>query len=252
MTRSKAMMNRLLVTAPWVTVAALVALSLALPNRADIGTRGIERKAEIAAALRAIPHFIGRWTGPDESQALAPSAQKLLKPNGFFSRRYFSPSGEWVHLVIVHCGDARDMIGHYPPICYPSAGWTELPAPANPDRVLTVNQTPLAVREYRFRGYLQDGREDDIRIFNAFVLPDGTVTREIDDVNRQSERLSVAIEGVAQMQIITAASVPVEQAMSASEEILGGISDLFRALQVEPAASAAAPQPVGTMEGAAP
>ena len=39
----------------------------------------------------------------------------------------------------------------------------------------------------------------------AFVLPDGTVTPEIGDIHRRSARLALAVEGVAQVQIITSA-----------------------------------------------
>lgn len=237
MRRSKAMINRMLIAAPWATVATLALLSSVLPNRAAVGADGEIRRAEIARAIADVPAYIGRWSGADD-RTMAPEAQRLLKPNGLLSRRYTSPGGPWVHLVVVHCGDARDMIGHYPPVCYPSAGWTEaLPVghrasdPANPDRVLTVFQQPFPVREYDFKGYLEDGREDVIRILNAFILPDGTATREIDDINRQSERLSVAVQGVAQVQVITSARVSVEDAMSAAEEIFSGMSGLFEALQ---------------------
>jgi len=231
MKRNKAMMNQLLVAAPWATVAVLIVLSLALPNRAAIGALGGQRKAEIARALASVPNPIGRWTGVDD-QTMAPEAQKLLKPTGRpLSRRYVCPGGPWVHLVVVHCGDARDMIGHYPPICYPSNGWMETPAPANPDHVLTVLNRPFPVREYGYSSYLADGREEAIRILNAFILPDGSVTREIDDINRQSERLSVAVQGVAQVQVITSGRVAVEESLSAAQEILNGMQDLFDALQ---------------------
>ena len=232
MRRSKALTNLLLVAAPWITVGALVLLSIALPNRTEAVDNSDIRKSEIAKAMSDVPLFIGRWVGIDEQQALAPAAQKLLKPNGFLSRRYSSPGGPWAHVVVIHCGDARDMIGHYPPICYPSAGWTEVPVEANPDLTLSVRGMPFAVREYGFKGYLVDGREEVIRILNAFILPDGTVTREIDDINRQSERLSVAVQGVAQVQIITSGRVPIEEAISAAEEVLSGMNGLLDALQV--------------------
>jgi len=238
MRKSKAMVNRLLIAAPWATIVSLALLAQALPNHAQIGDDGAARMSQIAAAIRDVPTYIGRWSGTDD-KAMAPEAQKLLKPNGMLSRRYVSPGGPWVHLVIVHCGDTRDMIGHYPPVCYPSAGWMEAVPMGysegdnpNPDRILTVFNRPFPVREYDFKGYLTDGREEVIRILNAFVLPDGTVTREIDDINRQSERLSVAVQGVAQVQIITSARFSADDAMSAAEEILNGMQELFDALQI--------------------
>ena len=138
-----------------------------------------------------------------------------------------------MHVLVVHCGDSRDMNNHYPPVCYPSDGWMAVEASPNLDRVLVVEGRQFPVREYGFKSYLVDGREDVIRVFGAFILPDGTMTREIDDISRQSERLSVAVQGVAQMQIIASGRVSVEDAMSAAEEVLSGMTMLFDALHVE-------------------
>ncbi len=231
MRRSKIMINRALIAAPWATIAALMVLSAALPNRASISQEGIERHAAIAQEVKTVSNYIGRWSGAD-GKPMAPEAQQLLKPNAILNRRYTSPGGPWVHLVIVHCGDSRDMIGHFPPVCYPSAGWTTVPATMNTAHTLNVRNQPFPVREYAFRGYLEDGREESIRILNAFVLPDGAVTRDIADISKQSERLSVAVQGVAQVQIITSARVRIEEAIGAAEEILNGLTGLFDALQL--------------------
>jgi hypothetical protein len=236
MKRSKAVTNGLLLAAPWITVATLLALSIALPNRAAVGTGVEARKAQIAKAMAEVPLFIGRWVGIDDTN-IPQAAQQLLKPTGLLNRRYTSPGVAWVHVLVVHCNDARDMIGHYPPICYPSTGWLQTPVAANPDHTLTVQGLPFPVREYAFKGYLDGGREDSIRIFNAFILPDGTVTRSIDDMNDQAERLSVAVQGVAQVQVITPARVPFAEARSAAEEILSGMTVLFDALDVGRGAS---------------
>ena len=69
-------------------------------------------------------------------------------------------------------------------------------------------------------------------MFTAFVLPDGTVTREIDDINKQSERLAVTVQGVAQMQVVTPAAMPLDQALDAAQELLGGMDGLLHALNV--------------------
>lgn len=236
MKRSKVVANGFLLAAPWVTVATLMVLSLALPNRAAVGTGLEARKMQIAEAMAEVPLFIGRWVGTDDKN-IPQAAQQLLKPTGLLNRRYTSPGVAWVHVLVVHCNDARDMMGHYPPICYPSAGWLQMPLPTNSDHTLTVQGQAFPVREYAFRGYLNGGREDSIRIFNAFILPDGTVTQSIDDMNDQAERLSVAVQGVAQVQVITPARVPFAEARSAAEEILSGMTVLFDALDVGRGAS---------------
>jgi len=49
--------------------------------------------------------------------------------------------------MIVHCGDVRDMIGHYPPVCYPANGWK--PGPSAPTGI-QVNQEDATAYRYEF------------------------------------------------------------------------------------------------------
>src|SRR5438477_7343006 len=75
------------------------------------------------AAVDAVPYFIGNWTGKDDD--IPAAAQKLLRPNAILSRTYSeidtsSLGGRHreASLLIVQCRDSRDMVGHFPPICY--------------------------------------------------------------------------------------------------------------------------------------
>lgn len=231
MTRHRLMMNRFLLAAPWLTVLALMGMSMVLPNRSEFSLEAQARKAQVAAAMQAVPLFIGdRWIG--EERPVPKEAQKLLHPNAILSRAYSSPGGPTMQVLVVHCGDARDMIGHYPPICYPSAGWVQAPVDGETDTWLDVNGQKVPVRQYSFRCIGEHGRVETIRIFNAFILPDGGVTRQIDDINRQSERLAVSVQGVAQLQVITTASVPLNEAIDSAGEILSGMKVMFEALRV--------------------
>ena len=100
------------------------------------------------------------------------------------------------------------------------------------DLAIDADGVRLPVRMYRFRQMQGPGRDVRIRIFNAFVLPDGTVTSDIDDINRQSERLAVSARGVAQLQVITSEAVDEEVAADAAGEVLGGMTGLFEALRI--------------------
>jgi hypothetical protein len=98
--------------------------------------------------------------------------------------------------------------------------------------VLHAGELALPVQTYEFRHVRDHATEDVIRIFNAFILPDGRVTRDINDIHRQSERLAVSVQGVAQLQVITAQDLPLAQAIEAADQLLGGMPDLFNALCV--------------------
>ena len=229
MMKGRAILTKLSGAAPMLSLLLLVALAWGLPNRVALDEPAARRQAQIAAAMNAVPFFVGDWIGEDE--AVPREAQKLLRPNATLSRRYRRPGGTWLHLLVVHCSDARDMIGHYPPICYPSSGWVAVPLP-EPDVELAIADRRVPVRTYMFRRVREHGAEETIRVFNAFVLPDGTITSRIGDINRQSERLAVSAQGVAQVQIISAAGVSREEAMAAASELLAGMPALRQALGI--------------------
>ncbi len=216
--------------APWLTILIVVTMGFALPVRVKPDEQAVARKAEIAQTMASVPFLIEGWIGEDAP--VPPEAQKLLRPNAMLSRTYSQVGRPRMHVLVVHCGDARDMIGHYPPVCYPSSGWLDMPVRENVYAELTVAGQVLPVRQYRFRRMNENGAEDEIRIFNAFVLPDGTVTRDIDDINEQSERLAVSVQGVAQLQLIASASISYDEATAAAQELLTGMPELLESLGV--------------------
>jgi hypothetical protein len=205
-------------------------LSRALPNAVEPDAAALQRREAIAATMHDVPFFLGPWIGRDE--AVPPEAQELLRPNAIFSRTYQKYGGLRLHVLIVHCSDARDMIGHYPPVCYPSAGWVPERVPGSSEDAIELGRVRLPVRLYQFQRMREHGREDRIRICNAFILPGGIVSREISDINRQSERRAVSAQGVAQLQVIVPAGLDRTEAMEAAGELLGAMHDLFSVLQV--------------------
>lgn len=240
MNRRTIIRNRTVATAPWLTLVLLVMLGWRLPARVEHSPQTEQRKAQIAAAMDAVPRFIGDWVGEDWE--VPPSAQKLLRPNAVFSRSYLrlgrgERTQQRIHLLMVHCGDARDMIGHYPPICYPSSGWVAIDSEGAAWEEIIFRRRRIPMQIYRFRRVAEDGREQAIRIFNAFILPGGHTTRGIDDINRQSERLAVSVQGVAQLQIVTPATMSRDEAAHAAAELLEGMTNLFDALSIEQGAA---------------
>lgn len=214
--------------APWTCLVVLVAGSRLLPNHTTLDPAADARKVEVAEAMASVPYLIGRWAGEDEE--VPREAQKLLRPNAIFSRRYVRSDGAWAHILIVHCSDARDMIGHYPPICYKATGYVAADPGYRPEQAVWLRSgSTLPVRAYRFRR-ASDRGTTEIQIFNAFILPEGTTTRNIEDINRQSERLAISVQGVAQLQVITSGAMPREDALDATTELLVGMPDLWRAL----------------------
>src|SRR5438874_3470755 len=79
------------------------------------------------AAIENLSLDIGSFHGLDTAADIPKEATTLLKPNKILNRRYTDVSVENVgknsaSLLIVQCRQSGDMLGHYPPNCYPSSG----------------------------------------------------------------------------------------------------------------------------------
>ncbi len=103
-----------------VALLVLVAGQRILANERSPGMQAYHDSIKQSAAL--VPAHIGPWVGEDVP--VLARAVKLLAPNVMISRRYTNvENGETAGLLAVHCPDAHDMVGHYPPRCYPADGW---------------------------------------------------------------------------------------------------------------------------------
>jgi hypothetical protein len=151
----------------------------------------------VAEQVKAVPKQIGPWVGSETE--IPRSAVQLLSPNAILSRQYHNQNtGRAVSLMIVHCKDARDMAGHYPPICYRANGWTQ--QSTEDHRWSMLGQT-LPVRRYTFTMDLPTG-EREMHVLNMLVLPDGALTREMTRVREAAADYRSHFFGAGQMQLI--------------------------------------------------
>ena len=219
--------------APALTIVLLLLMPMLLPNRAEIDESIIARQTAVKDAMDGLPYTIGTWVGSDMDVPAV--AYELLHPNAIFSRHYDKlPNGPAMSVVLVHCSDLRDMRGHYPPVCYPVNGWTASQPSGErgvPVQISTSLGT-LPAQQYTYSRVLDHGSETSIRIFNFFVLPDGTLSREMADIYEQSERLAVSVQGACQVQIISSTATPQAKALESAGELLNGLKPLFRELGV--------------------
>ncbi|MDG2055176.1 MAG: exosortase-associated EpsI family protein [Phycisphaerales bacterium] len=227
--------QRIPVVAPACTFVLLILLGWKLPAHVRIQEEVEARKEKIRQTLAAVPFRIGggRWNGID--QPIPPDAQRLLRFNGALSRRYRGTNGLSATFLLVHCGDSRDMLGHYPPICYPANGWVTTDLGLNEREQIAI-QTPngaIPVFVYQFRRRISDGTEQRVRIFDTFILPNGGVTPHIGEINELSGRYELAVQGVAQLQILTPAEISEDVAIQTAEELLAGMPMLLSDLGIK-------------------
>lgn len=161
--------------------------------------------AQVRQAIDALPDQIDGYLG--QEQPPLPAAVEMLRPNRLLQREYtHTITGNAFSLLIVHCGDVRDMQGHYPPVCYPSAGWRIEQAQA--ESIERSEDGPIPIMRYLVSR--DDGANSFRRVIaNTFILPRadrplGRDDRDLDSVTRT--RWSAGL-GAAQVQIITPANM---------------------------------------------
>lgn len=159
----------------------------------------------VRLAVEDLPMQIDGYFGVD--RPVQEAAQELLRPNKLLQREYTHPiTQNSFSILIVHCADVRDMMGHYPPVCYPSNGWDV--DGVSGGEIIRSRGGPIPITRYRVsRG---DGSLEHSRVIaNTFVVPRadeplGRDDRVLDSVTRT--RWSSGL-GAAQVQIITDAKM---------------------------------------------
>jgi hypothetical protein len=216
---------------------AAIALSLAMIVGAGIEGRqfrpppdasGYQARVKAVADQLLPPALVlGDWVGKERD--VDASAVTLLRPNVIVSREFDNAkTGEKVGLLFVDCSDARDTVGHYPPICYPSQGWS----------LQTGTQTQWALpnvkvngMEYTFvRGDFNG--DDNLLVDDFFVLPGAGTTPYRSDVIKAAGDLQRRFYGVAQVQLVFFDSqYTADRRHQAFVDIVGPLEKLLQTVQ---------------------
>ena len=170
---------------------------------------------QVQQAVNDVPYVVGDWIGQDVP--VPTSAVQMLRANVVLSRRYRNVStGSQVVLVLVQCSDARDLLGHYPPVCYPSHGWT---TESTTDRQWVVGTETISGVEYHFsREELQ--RVEPLVVQNFMVLPGGGTSRGMAAVNQLAQDQQRKFYGAAQVQLVCSGDMSANERDRAFETLV--------------------------------
>jgi len=172
--------------------------------------------ARVRAAFEATPMDVGKWQGkpvPEPAEAI-----DMLKPNVLLSRSYEDKSTERrATFLLVQCSDVRDLISHYPPICYPNQGLKQsAPQPFH----WTVADLKIDGTEYTFESSTLENSQLTI-VYNFMVLPDGRIVPDMEEVRRYLS-LDMRYYGMAQVQMVFDGRVPPGQREEICKELIAG------------------------------
>lgn len=183
-------------------IAATALLYAAIAAEAQTRVRGAEAASHQGWVRRmaqdAVPLSAGDWLGRDVAAPAA--AISMLRPNVLVTRSFENlRTGETASVLFVQCSDARDLLGHYPPVCYPAHGYTLLASAARDWR---IGGAQVEGRRYRFAGRDAEGAAGTV-VDNFMVLPGGGFARDMDGVDRVATDARLRHLGVAEVQVVT-------------------------------------------------
>lgn len=213
--------------APVLSLMLIIGSAGIMSRSATSASQGVEAGA-VVDAMQQVPYRIGTLVGTDIP--LPEETERALRSEATFSRRYVDlHHGHSVDVLVLYCTDARDMIGHDPPICYPSNGWSpSTRAERTPSHVhKDLGDRHVTFRVHHFSRADSIGRVKHISIFNLFLLPHGRITHDMREVTRRTNWLGPGTPGVAQVQILVDSNIPESRAVAIAGDILVGLSPLL-------------------------
>jgi hypothetical protein len=186
----------------------------------------------IRGAAKLVPVHIDAWVGSDIP--VPPQAIAVLDPNAMISRRYVNvENGTHAGLMLVHCSDAHDMVGHFPLRCYPARGWD---LRASRERDWNAGGLRVTGTEYEFT-MPQSGvsdRQASIVVVNCLLRPNGRIFRDMGGMSKSIAGALGQSSGAGQLQIYFDGSVRPEQRDAAVETLSSGCAPLLGAILADP------------------
>ncbi len=192
--------------APLITFILLAGVAVDQADRQK-APEGVEAyQAQIREGVRSIPYIIGDWVGTDTE--IRQDALRILDANCTLSRVYRNlRTGHTATLLLVQCADARSLVGHYPPVCYPSQGWNQ--RSAVPKSIAADGRT-FESTEYVF-GYDLLQQSNPLAVLHFTVLPDGRIAPDMQMLGVSARDRRQKFFGGASVQLIVDADLSDEE-----------------------------------------
>lgn len=215
-----------------MSLGLMLGLPMVLSHEVHSKQSEDSKQQQVTEALEGAPYRIENWEGVDVPVPTA--AIEMLRPSAILSRNFTNvEDGRAASLVVIHCTDARDMDGHFPPVCYPSRGWIH---DRNVDEQfsLVVGEKQIPVTLYHFRGGVDLGLPGRLHVFNFFLQANGVLTPDRPVVNHLLERHSRSARGIVQVQVVMSGQFAMEDATAAASTLLQGAMPLLKTLAEGP------------------
>jgi hypothetical protein len=182
---------------------------------------GSAYQERVKQAFASFPAKVGDWTSKDVP--VPAEAMRLLRPNSMFSRQYTNvATGQQCSVIMVDCTDARDLLCHYPPVCYPGQGWKLV---GKQERNWDVAGEAAVGTNYEF-SRVNFESATGIVTASTMILPDGRFKPDMRGVEEAAADVRRRAYGAAQIQVV------VNGAMTAADRdrVIGEMYQLHKPL----------------------
>lgn len=186
-----------------------------------------EFHAAVREVVSRLPSSVGGWVSYDVPPT--PGAVQLLKPNVLHQRRWVNASSnEVVTVLVVHCGDTRDMLGHYPPVCYVGQGMSLASKGSWVPMGVSTGLTGEfdAVPEYEFVA-VRGAKTEGVWVRNAMLLPGVGLGRDMADVQNAARNVTRRYFGAGQIQLVFPHEYTARQRERITREMLAIYRDVL-------------------------
>jgi len=212
----------------WIPLSTVVLLAAAASESALVPGPEVAAgyHARVREAAKGLGLNIGAWEGKDCPVPVAATA--LLNPNVVISRDYVNETtGRRVSLLLVQCTQSRDMDGHFPPNCYPGAGWRLKNSTAE---TWNAGGQKIPGTEYEFE-IATGGEKEQITVRDFFMLPDGKLFATLATFRRSAAHFSIRPYGAAQMQLIFRGETSSEERDACFQEFMTALGPLIKEIR---------------------
>ena len=214
-----------------VCAAALLLLGIGfeIRRRGPTEDSAVHHERVREAAESSIPFSFGPWIGRDVPPIAG--TEDILHPNVLVQRDYENMrTGERVSVLFVQSPDARDLLGHFPPVCYPAHGLVPGPALA-----MEAEVEGHLIPHMRYTFSRTDIEAASAIVVDAFlVVPGGGIVRDMASVDRAAADTRRRHLGAAQFQVVTDASLPSARRDEIFREVVGRTLPLLLSLTPSP------------------
>jgi hypothetical protein len=211
-------LHRINAAAPFAAIAILLCAGVLLHRHVTDPAVLAVRNDEVRRVFGLVPYRLGPWIGSDVP--LPAGATEILHASAVVSRRFDElGTGRRAILGLVHCGDVRDMLGHYPPNCYPSSGYLPCEEGHEPITIrLLAREQPAML--YRFRRVDREGMQREVTVIGTFLLPGTGVTTDLRLVRAGAGDRRISEQGIGQLQVVLDGLVRRDDAIAVAEDLV--------------------------------